>query len=135
MAFVINLMDGEDDETLRLILNDLITKGADIHYRNRTGETALHIAIRLGRKVATLLLLENGANVHARNLEGRGVLALGEQAYFSARDLDNQQLYASILACMAFAMQFGAVAEPSLVQEWSKKEGFAAYLRVQESKY
>lgn len=117
MAFVAHLCDGEDDKTLAKLLHHLAHKGANLHWRNRQGETALHIAVRLGRKIATRVLLEDGANVHARTTEGKGVLAVGEIHYLKARD--DQQLYASIMACMALAIQFGAVAAPTVVQEWS----------------
>lgn len=117
MAFVTHLCDGEDDKILVKLLRFLIRNGANQHRRNRHGETALHIAVRLGRKVATRVLLEEGANVHAMTAKGKGVLALGEKHYLEARD--NQQLYASILACMALAIQFGAVAAPTLMQQWS----------------
>lgn len=76
-----------------------------------------HIAVRLDRKIATRVLLEDGANVHTQTVEGKGALAVGEAHYLKARN--NQQLYASIMARMALAIQFGAVATPMLVQEWS----------------
>jgi ankyrin repeat protein len=117
MAFVIHLQDGEDDKALAMILGLLILRGANIHWRNRQGETALHIAIRLGRKIATRVLLQSGASVHARTAEGKGVLAVGEKHYLEARD--NQPLYVSIMACMALAIDYGAVAAPTVVQEWS----------------
>jgi hypothetical protein len=81
----------------------------------------LHLAVRLGRKVATKVLLKTGANVHARTPEGKGVLALGERYYLRARD--QPKLYASILACMALVMGYSAVAAPTRVQEWSTKCG------------
>jgi ankyrin repeat protein len=116
MSFLTHLHDGEDDKTLAKLLRHIIQGGADIHLRNRHGESALHVAVRLGRKVATRILLENGANVHARTLEGKGVLEIGELHYFKARE--DQALYASIHACMALTIQYGAKAAPSLVQEW-----------------
>lgn len=116
MAFVIHLPDGEDDKTVALLLNHVIHSGANLHWRNREGETALHIAVRLGRKVATQVLLENGANVHARTPEGKGVLALGEVHYFKVKA--DPSLYASIHACMGLAVKYGAKASPTLVQEW-----------------
>ena len=122
MAFVIHLLDGEDDKTLASIFGHLIENGANLHWRNRQGETALHIAVRLGRKVATKILLHNGANVHSRTAEGKGVLAVGEKHYLEARD--NQLLYASIMACMALAIDFGAVAAPTVVQEWSATSNY-----------
>ena len=121
MTFVTHLKDGEDDKTLAILFGHLINKGANIHWRNRQGETALHIAVRLGRKIATRVLLENSANVHARTAEGKGVLALGETHYFAARE--DPLLYASIMACMALCIRHGAVAAPTLVQEWSVRDG------------
>jgi hypothetical protein len=53
MTFIAHLADGEDDKTLAEILKYLIRNGANLHLRNRQGETALHVAVRLGRKVAT----------------------------------------------------------------------------------
>jgi hypothetical protein len=117
MAFVVHLPDGEDDKILAEILTHLIRNGANIHGRNRQGETALHIAIRLGRKVATRVLLDYGANVHSRTAEGKGILLVGQSHYLKARD--DPPLYASIKACMALAIDYGAVPSPTLVQEWS----------------
>ncbi|KAH7409198.1 hypothetical protein BKA64DRAFT_639499 [Cadophora sp. MPI-SDFR-AT-0126] len=121
MAFIIHLPDGEDDKTLMDIFKLLIRSGANIDRRNRKGETALHIAVRLGRKVATRALLNHGANVHARTAAGKGMLALGEAHYLKARD--NVPLYASIMACMALCIGCGAVASPTWVQEWLAKAG------------
>ncbi len=82
MAFITHLLDGEADNTLTDLLHYLVHKGANVHRRNRAGETALHIAIRLGRKVATRVSLMNGANFHARDSDDQGVLAVGEKRYF-----------------------------------------------------
>lgn len=120
MAFITHLQDGEDDKTLTQLLNYIIQNDANIHWRNRDGESALHIAVRLGRKVATRVLLMNGANVHARNSDAKGILAVGESHYLRAKK--DPPLYASIMACMALCIQYGAVSRPSLVQEWSVKE-------------
>jgi ankyrin repeat protein len=117
MTFVTHLHDGENDRVLAEILTHLIQNGANVHWRNRKGETALHIAIRLGRKVATRVLLAHGANIYARNSKGKGVLLKGQAHYFKARN--DPQLYASIMLCMALAIDYGAVALPTIVQEWS----------------
>lgn len=123
MAFVIHLDDGDDGTTLSALLRYLISEGANVHRRNRQGETALHIAVRLGHKIATAVLLDEGANVHARTLEGKGVLAIGERHYFEARS--DPQLYASIMACLALCIHYGAVARPTPVQEWSTRSSQA----------
>jgi hypothetical protein len=121
MAFVNHLPDGEDDKTLSRMFHYLIQNGANVHRRNYWGETALHIAVRLGHKIATRVLLESGANVHARTSRGKGILAVGEMHYFRARE--DPALYASIMACMALCIQYGAVAAPTLIQEWSFRDG------------
>lgn len=80
MAFILFLPDSADDKskTLLALLETLIRHGARLEARNRLGETALLMAVRLGRKVALTLttLLEHGANVHARDVYGRGVLEI-----------------------------------------------------------
>jgi ankyrin repeat protein len=117
MSFVTHLPDGEDDKALASVLELLLRKGANFHMRNRKGETALHIAVRLGRKVATRVLLDHGANVHARTTAGIGVLLLAQSHYLRARN--DPQLYASIIVCMAMVIDRGAVASPTIVEEWS----------------
>lgn len=129
MSFVIFMQDGEDDQILLELLHHLINSGANLDWRNRHGETALHIAVRLGRKVATRVLLECRANVHARTPEGKGVLAIGEKNYFEARY--DQPLYASIHACMALAIKYRATAAPTLVDEWrGVVDKYVAYERI-----
>lgn len=120
MTFVTHLSDGEDDKNLTKIFRALIQSGANVHWRNRQGETALHIAVRLGRKVATKVLLESDANVHARTAEGKGVMAVGETYYFKAKE--DPKSYTSIMACMALCRDYGAVAAPTMVQEWSIRD-------------
>ncbi len=120
MAFITHLLDGEADKTLTDLLHYLVHKGANIHRRNRAGETALHIAVRLGRKVATKVLLMNGANVHARDSDGQGVLVVGEKRYLQAHGAP--LIYAPIMACMALCIQYGAIASPTPRHEWSIPE-------------
>ena len=139
MSFVMHLPDGEEDRNLELLLNHLILHGADIHSRNRQGETALHIAVRLGRKIATRVLLQNGANVFARTVEGKGIWALGDKVFFKAKSepesTEQQTLYSSVMACLAMAVRYGAVSRPTLVQEWSKTEGFAMHYKLQGKRH
>ena len=78
VAFIQHIPDHEDDKsrTLQSILETLIRGGANIEARNRRGETPLLIAARLGRKTALSALLDQGANVRARDKWGRGVLEI-----------------------------------------------------------
>ena len=103
-----------EDRTIQILLE----LGAGINMRNKQGEAALHISIKLGSTICTQALLAHSANIniHVRNWEGEGLLAVGASAQRQAK-LDIG-LYAKITACMALAMDFGAIASPSLFDEW-----------------
>ncbi|KAL2265768.1 hypothetical protein VTJ83DRAFT_6868 [Remersonia thermophila] len=131
MAFVEELSDDQDDRerTLRTIFETLLRAaprprgqgcGADgstrngpgggdndargpsaMEARNPRGETALLVAARLGRKVALATLLEHGANVHARDAAGRGLLEVLDDEVRSARAAEDVGLYARLEACRA----------------------------------
>lgn len=45
------------------------------------------------------------------------MLSVGQSHYFKAKH--EPYLYAAIMMCMALAISYGAVARPSIVQEWS----------------
>ena len=114
-----------------VVAKSLITFGASIDSRNRSGEAALHLSIKLGRIEMTKLLLiyprdklsrtvGGWVNVHARDCNGQGVLAVGEISQRRAKQ--DHKRYARIAACMALAINAGAVAKPDLFQEWSVHE-------------
>jgi hypothetical protein len=65
-------------------------------------------------------LLMNGANVHARDSDGQGVLVVGEKRYLQAHGAP--LIYAPIMACMALCIQYGAIASPTPRHEWSIPE-------------
>ncbi|EGS23077.1 uncharacterized protein CTHT_0015640 [Thermochaetoides thermophila DSM 1495] len=128
MAFVEHIPDHHDDKakTLQTLLETLVgrstlgfpspnmnnTSDTSSHpaapgpspileARNRRGETALLVAARLGRKVALATLLELGANVGVRDVEGRGVLEVIDDEIGSARARADVCLYARLEACRA----------------------------------
>lgn len=70
--------------------------------------------------------------MHALTTEGKGVVAIGEKAFFAARD--DPKLDSSIIACIALVMQYGGVGAPTLVQEWSMDEGLAVQLMLGKRK-
>jgi hypothetical protein len=118
MAFVAQLPEDDDFETGPQILYLLIRHGAKVHWRNRSGETALLVAARCGKKLAVRTLIENGANVHVRVSAGRGVLALLDDKM--ASELDNPIQHAHYEACRAYlsGSSGNACREPTLMQEW-----------------
>jgi hypothetical protein len=119
MAFIKHVRAGEDDATTTRILNKLFTAKADIHRRDRNGETAHHLAAKLGRRAATKFLLAKGANVHARNKKGEGIIEVGTQASDKCRHDD--MLYGQIMLCMCLATSLGAVSSLTILQEWASR--------------
>ncbi|KAF8866091.1 ankyrin [Acephala macrosclerotiorum] len=116
MAFIIHSRDGEDDEMTEKLLSKLCGAGADVNRRDRQGQAALHIAVKLGKKIATGVLLRWGANIHARDGEKRGVIALG--AEYSKKAKRGDLLYAQIMLCIDQVVRCDGVAAPTFLQEW-----------------
>ncbi|KND87706.1 E3 ubiquitin-protein ligase HACE1 [Tolypocladium ophioglossoides CBS 100239] len=120
MVFAAELPEDSDDyRTGPMILDLLVEHGADVHARNRAGETALHIAVRCGRKLAMNALVRHRANVHARDADGRSVLDVADMKMMSCRDEDPSD-YAHYEACRAWLSSINglAVQEPTVLDEW-----------------
>jgi len=117
MSFVRHAREDDNDNLTSRILCKLLDAGADVHRRNRQGETALHLAVKLGCRGATKLLLKHGANVHARTVDGMGVIALGYESCRKAKR--DQALYAHVMLCMSLAIGASAVSAPTVLQEWA----------------
>ncbi|OBR06863.1 Ankyrin repeat protein [Colletotrichum higginsianum IMI 349063] len=116
MAFVAQLPEDDDYKKPVQILEFLIEAGADVNARNRNGETALHIAVRRGKKLAMRTLTQHGANAHARDVEGRSVLQVADRMVVSSKQ--NIQ-YSHYEACHAWLSgQAKAVQSPTVHQEW-----------------
>ncbi|TDZ47636.1 putative POTE ankyrin domain family member M [Colletotrichum trifolii] len=120
MAFVAQLPEDDDYKKPVAILDDLIQAGADVDARNRSGETALHIAVRKGKKLAMRTLTQGGANVHARDVEGRSVLDVADRMLCSGKHGIDHPRYE---ACFAWLSGQGkAVQNPTIAQEWAYRE-------------
>lgn len=124
MAFITFIPDDQDDKakTLSAIIETLLRAGAKVEARNRRGETALLVAARLGRKIALATLLEHGANVHVRDVDGKGILQIIDSTCGSAKG--ELALYARLEACRVLLTGrrgWGVVHNPTVVQEWRVK--------------
>ncbi|GKU00737.1 hypothetical protein FLAG1_02256 [Fusarium langsethiae] len=119
MVFAAQLPEDDDYTNGPDIIKDLIKAGAAVNARNRAGETALHIAVRCGHKLAVKQLVNSGANVHARDAAGRSVLEVADVKMRSLRGQDEAE-YAHLEACRAWLSGTvgGAVQEPTVIQEW-----------------
>ncbi|KAH6608184.1 ankyrin repeat [Trichoderma cornu-damae] len=114
MAFAATLPEDDEYKTGPAMLKMLIQGGADVNARNRAGDTALHVAVRFHRKLAVRALVEEGANVHVRNLHCQSLL--DECDY---RLAGNPGDYAKYSACRAWLSgQAGAVQIPELWRQW-----------------
>lgn len=118
MAFIMHRREGEDEDMTTKIYQRLFDAGADVDRRNRHGESPLHIAVRLGNRVATNFLLSHGANVHARTSSGTGIMTLGIKHSSSSKAAKDEILYAQISLCTCIVGERGAVSAPTILHEW-----------------
>ncbi|OHF00057.1 hypothetical protein CORC01_04703 [Colletotrichum orchidophilum] len=120
MAFVAQLPEDDDYKKPVNILEALIEAGADVNARNKNGETALHIAVRRGKKLAMRTLQQHNANVQARDVEGRSVLDVADRMVTSYKQNPHFSHYE---ACHAWLSgQAKAVQYPTIHQEWELRD-------------
>ena len=65
------------DEELEYLVKLFVRHGANVHNRNRDGESPLHISTRLGHIAVTRVLTKYGANVNATRADGQSIIAAG----------------------------------------------------------
>ncbi|KAH8178393.1 ankyrin repeats (3 copies) domain-containing protein [Sarocladium implicatum] len=117
MAFAAELPEDDDYKTGPDILTLLVKNGAKVDARNRAGETALHVAVRCGRKLAVRTLFKLDANIHTRDADGRSLLDVADAKVRGTTDGD-PRMYAHFEACRAWLSGNGAVQDPTVLQEW-----------------
>ncbi|EQB46776.1 hypothetical protein CGLO_14155 [Colletotrichum gloeosporioides Cg-14] len=117
MHFVAHLPDDGDSNSSIKIINQILESGAGIQARDRIDETALHVAVRFGRKLTMKTLVLQGANVHARDKHGRIPLrTLADEIENSGHD---SATYAHLKACFAWLSGQGeATLRSSVLNEW-----------------
>jgi ankyrin repeat protein len=120
MLFAAQLPEDDDNKTGSEILKLLIARGANIHARNSAGETALHIAVRCGRKLAMRTLVDAGANVHTRDADRRSLLDVADVKLLNS-PYEVPKAYAHYEACRAYlsGTKGRAVQNPTTQQEWA----------------
>lgn len=124
-AFADQLSDDQDDKSgqhIGRILDLLIENGAILDARNRQGETALLVAAKRGNKHVVSKLLDRGANLHARDKDGRAIMAIIDaQIALCSKDLPAYgRLEAVRAAVLAKKLEEqGVQDEPNFVDEWT----------------
>ena len=88
---------GSTDEEIASRLEALINAGANPNARSFDGETPLHVALRLGNLPACQVLLDRGADVHVRTLDGKSFSEYGKIAQNCAGN--NSSRYLAIKTC------------------------------------
>jgi ankyrin repeat protein len=99
----------EDDESLLVDLVDYLVKiGAQIHSRDRSGNTALAIASIRGFRLVVTILLGLNASAHSCNYCGATILMQGRGILFQAQRRGDDRFYASVLSCIVLLIDSGA---------------------------
>jgi hypothetical protein len=114
-----------DEAILKCLVSELLTAGAEIHMRDRQSDTALGIAARRGFRLTVMTLLKHGANVHARDVNGKGILSQTRRKLWEARKEGNDKQYAKILSCIIALVDAGAKDKPTEREEWMTPEARA----------
>ncbi|KAI9768638.1 MAG: hypothetical protein M1839_003998 [Geoglossum umbratile] len=110
----------EDEVATEEIVRLLVEMGADMNMRNRDGEVPLHLACKNGLRECVASLLHLSANVHARNYEGRGIIAESRMwlsLSYKESVLDVARI-SNIESCIAKVCLEGGVEDPTEAQEY-----------------
>lgn len=124
MAFAAHLTDEQDKSGQHIgrIVDLLLDRGAKIDARNQRGETALLVAARYGNKHVVNRLAERGANLHARDKSGRGIMGILEAHLARCeRNLPSYGRLEAVRGLVAKRLEeTKGEDEPSFLDEWSR---------------
>ncbi|PVH79515.1 ankyrin, partial [Cadophora sp. DSE1049] len=93
----------EDDELqIPAMIKELVSFGADIHMRDRNGETALSVAVKRGLRPAVVTLIYLGASQYSKGDDGKTIMGNGQAELRRAQREGNDKRYAMILSCITY---------------------------------
>lgn len=135
------LHDGLPD--IATIVHEMIKAGANIHARDRKGDTVLAIAASQGMRQVVIVLLNPNpenvilrsnhcANVNCRNNSGISVLNQACKALRKAKYDEDEKAYAAIMSCCTLLIDAGAQMEPTEQDEWMSKRGKLEFLHARK---
>jgi len=131
----------DDLSDLATIVLEMIRAGANIHARDRKGDTVLAIAASQGMRQAVVVVLNRNpgkitprsnhcANVNYRNNSGISILSQACKALRKAKFDEDEKSYAAIMSCCTLLIDAGAQMEPTEQDEWMSKRGKLDFLHV-----
>ncbi len=104
------------------IFKKMVSLGSQIEMRDRNGDTTLAVATKRGLCLAAKTLIELQASIHATNNRGDGVLSSVRKDMCLAKKNGQDELYAMILNCIIYLIDFEACEFLSVCQEfWAKR--------------
>jgi ankyrin repeat protein len=107
-----------DELLLEDAIRHMVAEGAEVHMRNRVGDTALAIATRRGLRPAVTTLVDLGASIHTRNYQKIGILRQAQNSLAQAKHVEADKLYGMILSCIVFLVDLGATIDTHAYREW-----------------
>ena len=116
LCYYDNRGSSDPEDKLKKLVLGLIRAGASVHSRNREGQSPLHLAVKRGFITATRILINEGANVNARDMKGTGIVQGGIEALCHS---ECQNLRLRITLCIDLVREHGADDNPTMHQEWS----------------
>ena len=116
--------EGNDDASIEFYLTELVKAGACVDSRNRNGESALHVAVKRGNITATRALIKLGANLNARQKEGKSVVGLGLETAqkMKQRIKLHKSLHIRIMTSVNMVRNRGGITDPTVFQEWDRRK-------------
>lgn len=112
----------QDELLLEDIIKGMVRMGAQIHMRDRKGETALAIAARRGLWPAVTTLIALGASIHSTTLRGMSILKNARKSLSQAKRDGDDKLYARVWSCIVYLVDLKACELPS-----ERRERWAAW--------
>jgi hypothetical protein len=91
-----------DERLLADAIQHMVSQGAEVHMRDRVGDTALAIAMRRGLRPAVTTLVTLGASLYSRNYQKIGILSQANKCLLQATEVGADRIYSMILSCIVF---------------------------------
>ncbi|KAA8576655.1 hypothetical protein EYC84_006743 [Monilinia fructicola] len=121
LATIIESPSPTNESATKAIVELLCQSGANVHQKDRDGNTALYHAIRKGYCDCVAILLQHGAHVNFWTLSGRSYRMFSQdcmQEYLQVNDQEGFDMLQKRLAVVSALVSYGAVLEPTPLQAW-----------------